>query len=107
VTEPLVFEHGTAATAFRVAVGGWAAFEFAMAVRQRLRVGGRPARDLTRFVLSACLAGSILAALRLGRDGPVPWPGGRVWPVAAGLVLIASGIGLRAWSIATLGRLFQ
>jgi protein-S-isoprenylcysteine O-methyltransferase Ste14 len=107
VTEPLVFQHGTAATAFHVTVGAWVAFELAMAVRQRLRVGGRPARDSTRFVLSACLAGSILASLRLGRDGPVRWPGGQVWPVAVGLVLIASGVGLRAWSIATLGRFFQ
>jgi protein-S-isoprenylcysteine O-methyltransferase Ste14 len=107
VTEPLVFQHGTAATAFQVAVGGWVAFELGMAVRQRFRVGGRPARDPTGLVLSACLAGSNFAALRLARDGPVPWPGGRVWPVAAGLVLIALGIGLRAWSIATLGRFFQ
>jgi protein-S-isoprenylcysteine O-methyltransferase Ste14 len=107
VSEPLVFQHGTAATAFQVAVGGWVAFESVMAVRQRSRLRGRPARDPSRFVLSACLAGSIFAAVRLGRDGPVPWPGGRIWPVAAGLVLIASGIGLRAWSIATLGRFFQ
>jgi hypothetical protein len=36
-----------------------------------------------------------------------PWPGGLVWPFVAGLVLIAAGIGLRAWSIATLGRFFE
>ena len=35
------------------------------------------------------------------------WPGGRAWPVVGGLALIALGIGLRAWSIATLGRFFQ
>jgi protein-S-isoprenylcysteine O-methyltransferase Ste14 len=33
--------------------------------------------------------------------------GGLVWPVVAGVVLIAVGIGLRGWSIATLGRFFQ
>jgi protein-S-isoprenylcysteine O-methyltransferase Ste14 len=107
VTAPLVFQHGTAATAFKVAVLGWLAFESVMAVRQRLRVGRLPARDPTAFVLTVCIGGSILAAVRLGRDGPLPWPGGRAWPVVAGIVLIALGVALRAWSVATLGRFFQ
>jgi protein-S-isoprenylcysteine O-methyltransferase Ste14 len=107
VAEPLVFHPGTAATAFKVAVVGWLAFESAMAVRQRWRVRRLPRRDPTGLVLSACLVGSILAAVRLGRDGPLEWPGGRVWPVVAGIALIAAGVALRAWSIATLGRFFQ
>ena len=107
MTEPLVFQHGTAATAFKVAVAGWLGFESVMAVRQRLRVGGLPARDPSALVLSLCVAGSIFAAIRLGRDGPAPWPGGRLWPVIAGIVLIAVGVALRAWSIAALGRFFQ
>ena len=41
------------------------------------------------------------------RRGRLLWPGGLVWPVVAGLVLMAAGIGLRAWSIVTLGRFFQ
>lgn len=49
----------------------------------------------------------MLAAARLGRYGPLLWPGGRLWPLLAGIVLIVIGIGLRAWSIATLGRFFQ
>jgi protein-S-isoprenylcysteine O-methyltransferase Ste14 len=107
VSRPLIFQHGTAATAFEVAVVGWLAFETLMAVRQRLRVGRLPARDPSGLVLSACIGGSILAAVRLGRDGPLTWPGPGAWPVVAGIVLIALGIGLRAWSIATLGRFFQ
>jgi protein-S-isoprenylcysteine O-methyltransferase Ste14 len=107
VTEPLVFQHGTAATAFKIAVVGWLGFESVMAVRQRLRVGGLPARDPSALVLSLCVGGSIVAAIRLGRDGPLTWPGGGVWPVVAGIVLIAVGVSLRAWSIATLGRFFQ
>jgi protein-S-isoprenylcysteine O-methyltransferase Ste14 len=107
MAEPLVFQGGTAQTAFEVAVVGWLAFELAMGLHQRRRVEGRPARDPTAFVLSACIAGSIFASVRLRRGGHVPWPGGRVWPVVAGLVLIAAGVGLRAWSVATLGRFFQ
>jgi protein-S-isoprenylcysteine O-methyltransferase Ste14 len=107
VSEPLVFQHGTAASAFDVALGGWAAFEVAMAVRQRLRLGGRAARDPTGLVLTACIGAAILAALRIGRAGPLPWPGGQAWPVVAGLVAIGSGVALRAWSISTLGRFFQ
>ena len=107
MAEPLVFEHGTAATAFEVAVVGWLAFETVMAVRQRLRVGRLPARDPSGLVLSVCIGGSIFAAVRLGRGGPLQWPGPRAWPVVAGIFLIAVGVGVRAWSIATLGRFFQ
>jgi protein-S-isoprenylcysteine O-methyltransferase Ste14 len=107
VTEPLVFQHGAAATAFDVSLGVWVSFEAVMAVRQRLLARGSAARDPTGVVLGACILGSVFAALRLGHDGRVPWPGGRVWPVAVGLAWIAMGIGLRAWSIAALGRFFQ
>jgi protein-S-isoprenylcysteine O-methyltransferase Ste14 len=107
VTEPLVFQHSAAATAFDAALGTWVLFEFVMSVRQRRLVGGWPARDPSGLVLAACIFGSIFAAMRLGRAALLPWPGGRVWPVAAGLALIVAGIALRAWSIATLGRFFQ
>jgi protein-S-isoprenylcysteine O-methyltransferase Ste14 len=108
VAGPLVFRHGAAATAFGVVLAAWLVFEIVMSVRQRRRVGGRwPARDPSGIVLAVCFAGSIAAALGLGRNGPLPWPGGLVWPVVAGLTLIVCGIGLRAWSIATLGPFFQ
>ncbi len=107
MTEPLVFQHGAAATAFRVATGLWVAFELVMAVRQRWLVPGRRPRDPSGIVLSACIVGSVVVAVRLGQGGPLPWPGGRLWPVVVGLVMIAAGVALRAWSIATLGRFFQ
>jgi protein-S-isoprenylcysteine O-methyltransferase Ste14 len=107
VVVPLIFRHGAAETAFIVAVAAWAVFEFVMRVRQRLRASGPAARDLSAFVLLPCLAASVVVAEVLGRRGRLPWPGGLVWPVVAGVVLIGAGIGLRAWSIATLGRFFQ
>jgi protein-S-isoprenylcysteine O-methyltransferase Ste14 len=107
VVEPLIFRHGAAAVAFNVAVGAWAVFELVMTVRQRWRAGRPAARDPTALALVACIVAAIVAAEQLGRRGSLPWPGGLVWPVAAGVALIAAGAGLRAWSIATLGRLFQ
>jgi protein-S-isoprenylcysteine O-methyltransferase Ste14 len=59
------------------------------------------------LVLLLCEVAAVIAAQVLGRRGGLPWPGGLAWPVVAGLALIAAGIGLRAWSIATLGRFFQ
>jgi protein-S-isoprenylcysteine O-methyltransferase Ste14 len=106
VAVPLVFRHGPAEVAFTVAVAVWVVFEFVMRVRQRLR-SGAPAQDPTAFVLVLCLAAAIVVAQVLGRRGALRWPGGPVWPFAVGMVLIAAGIGLRAWSIATLGRMFQ
>jgi protein-S-isoprenylcysteine O-methyltransferase Ste14 len=108
VTQPLVFSHGAAAGVFGGVSLAWLVFEAAMNIRQRLRVGGGlTLRDPTALVLIACLGASIVAAELLGRDGGVLWPGGRLWPVIAGIALIVAGVGLRAWSIATLGRFFQ
>jgi protein-S-isoprenylcysteine O-methyltransferase Ste14 len=104
---PLVFRHGPAGAAFIIALAAWLLFEFAMRVRQRLRAAGPPSADRSFFVLAPCLVAAAIAAQVLGRRGGLLWPGGLAWPVAAGLALIAAGIGLRAWSIATLGRYFQ
>ncbi len=78
-----------------------------MTVRQRWRVRRWPARDPSGLVLAACLGAAVFASIQLGRDGPAQWPGGRLWPVIAGVALIGVGVGLRAWSIGTLGRFFQ
>lgn len=107
MAEPLVFQHGTAAAAFEIAVGACVAFELAMTVRQRRLAAHAPARDWTAFALLVSFVGAILAAEGLGRAGELMWPGGKLWPVAAGLCLLTAGLALRAWSIATLGRLFQ
>ena len=107
VAEPLIFRHGAAEAAFTVAVAAWLVFEFVMRMRQRRRASGPAARDHSALVLVPCLVAAVAAAEVLGHRGRLPWPGGLVWPAVAGVVLIAAGIGLRGWSIATLGRFFQ
>ena len=106
MTLPLVFRHGAAETVFTIAVLVWLVFETVMRTIQRMRTT-EPSADLSFLVLIPCVAGSIVAAEVLGRRGRLLWPGGLDWPFVAGIVLIVAGIGLRAWSIASLGRFFQ
>jgi len=101
-----VYRHGAAETVFIIAVLVWVVFEAVMRTVQRLRTT-EPSDDRSYFVLLPCIAGSIIAAEVLGRRGRLLWPGGLEWPFVAGIVLIIAGIGLRAWSIASLGRFFQ
>jgi protein-S-isoprenylcysteine O-methyltransferase Ste14 len=104
---PPIFRHGPATAAFTAAVAAWLVFEFMMRIRQRRRASSPPATDITYSVLVFCLVAAVITAEVLGRRGRLPWPGGLAWPTVAGIVSIAAGIGLRAWSITTLGRFFQ
>jgi len=104
---PLVFRHGAAEVAFGVLLLIWAVFEAVMRGLQALRAKGPNPRDPSYYVLLPALLAAIVAAEVLGRHGRLLWPGGLGWPVVAGLALIVAGIGLRAWSIVTLGRFFQ
>src|SRR5262252_2203535 len=104
---PLVFRHGAAEVAFGVLLLIWAVFEAVMRGLQALRAKGPNQRDPSYYVLLPALLAAIVAAEVLGRRGRLLWPGGLAWPVVAGLALMVAGIGLRAWSIVTLGRFFQ
>jgi protein-S-isoprenylcysteine O-methyltransferase Ste14 len=107
VVVPLIYRHGAAETAFTVALAIWVVFELVGRVGQRLRSKGPASLDRSAFVLIPCLVASVALTQVLGRRGTLPWPGDLLWPVVAGIVLMAAGIGLRIWSIATLGRFFQ
>ena len=107
MTEPLVFSHGPAGATFDAVALAWFAFEAVMSVRQRWRAGHLTARDPTALVVIVCIGGSVFAAERIGRHGGVLWPGGRLWPVVAGIALVVAGVAVRTWSIASLGRFFQ
>ena len=104
---PLIFRQGAAEVAFGVLLLTWAVFETVLRGLQALRAKGPNPRDPSYYVLLPALLAAIIAAEVLGRRGRLLWPGGLAWPVVAGLALMVAGIGLRAWSIVTLGRFFQ
>jgi protein-S-isoprenylcysteine O-methyltransferase Ste14 len=110
VTKPLIFTPGAAQHAFYAAALTWLVFEGVMRTVQRLRAGHRSPlslQDPSSVVIGGALAGSVVLSEVLGRRGWLLWPGGRLWPVVAGIALIAAGAGIRAWAIASLGRFFQ
>jgi protein-S-isoprenylcysteine O-methyltransferase Ste14 len=109
VIRPLVFTAGPAQGALIGVSTAWWLFEAVMNVRQWRR-GGRGlslTQDPTYVLMYVTIAAAIVAAQVLGRRGGLLWPGGRIWPVAAGLALIVACVAIRAWSIVTLGRFFQ
>jgi protein-S-isoprenylcysteine O-methyltransferase Ste14 len=103
--KPLVLRPGVAATAFEVAAILWGLGEvYAM---RRGRGSTAAGSDPTYYLMAAAMAGGVVAALWLARHVPSAGiSGGRVWPVVAGLLVMAAGLALRAWSIVTLGRFF-
>jgi protein-S-isoprenylcysteine O-methyltransferase Ste14 len=107
VTHPLVFTAGPAQDALIGVSAAWWLFEAAMNLRQWLRAGRSPNRDPTYVLMYVTVVAAVFAAQVLGRDGGLLWPGGRVWPVVTGLLLIVACVAIRAWSIITLGRFFQ
>lgn len=109
MTEPLVFTAGPAQDAFIGTSAAWFLFEAVMNVRQWRRAGRGLAltRDPTYVLMYVTVAASVIAAQVLGRRGGLLWPGGRIWPVAAGLTMIVACVAIRAWAIIALGRFFQ
>ena len=96
---------GVAGTLFVVVLAVWMLGEFVTIRRNRRYAGG--GRDPTYFVMIVGWTGGIAGSIVLASD--VPSAGitdGRSWPAVAGLTLMAAGLGLRAWSIVTLGRFF-
>lgn len=110
MTKPLIFTPGAAQHVFYAVALAWLVFEGVMRMVQRLRAGHRTLlslQDPSSVVVGGALAGSVIVSQVLGRRGGLLWPGGRLWPVVAGIALIAAGAGIRAWAIGSLGRFFQ
>jgi protein-S-isoprenylcysteine O-methyltransferase Ste14 len=107
VTEPLIVTSGAARAALYGVAGAWWVFEAVMNIRQWRQAGRGRRRDPTYVLMYVCVAASVVVSQVLGRRGGLLWPGGRAWPVVAGLLLIVACIAVRAWSILTLGRFFQ
>jgi len=99
---------GSLSVIFDVVAAGWWLFEFLMHGRIAPQTGNEnkpPDRTNVAVVYGIYL--SVIAAEVLGHFGHLPWPGHNTWPVITGIVLVATGTAIRAWSMRTLGRFFQ
>jgi protein-S-isoprenylcysteine O-methyltransferase Ste14 len=103
--KPLVLGDGAAATVFEVTLVAWTAGEFYTWWRRS--AGASAGADTTGILVAATSLGGIVAAIYAA--GHVRGAGiteGSTWAAVAGLAVVAAGLALRAWSIATLGRWF-
>jgi protein-S-isoprenylcysteine O-methyltransferase Ste14 len=92
---------------FFVTAGGWEALEISLVVRDRARGKGTTDRDRgTRLVNFVVIVGTLVAAGVLTAVRPLrtPAPNG---VMAAGVLVMWSGLGLRLWSISVLGQAFR
>jgi protein-S-isoprenylcysteine O-methyltransferase Ste14 len=103
--ESLVLKGGVAGTLFWAAqITWWGAENYTML---RHRGQGRLSSDPTAFAMAAGLIGGIAVAIFLASAvHGATISGGRAWPVVAGFLIMALGLGLRAWSVLTLGPFF-
>ena len=96
-----------------VTLGFWVVLERLLVVRDARRGKGGTAQDrgtriLIAVVVTVAFWLAIVVALAVRHDSAWWLPGGRgEGPLVAGLVVMWAGLGLRIWSIATLGAEFR
>ena len=103
----LPFDHPGARIAFDVVVGAFVLSELSVRLRsERHRDGSRIDRT-SLLVVQATAIGGVGGAVLLTRRLPGAALSGARWPLfVAGLVVMCSGIAVRQWAVATLGRFF-
>jgi protein-S-isoprenylcysteine O-methyltransferase Ste14 len=134
MSDPFVFENGAASAVLVATIVGSIAAEWAVTYRERRKIahGGTLARRVgvaaatlvetstaatrgdkaedqgtKRVLVGSMIAGFVLGALAARRLPSAELPGsGWLW-IVLGALVAWSGIALRAWSIAILGRFFR
>jgi protein-S-isoprenylcysteine O-methyltransferase Ste14 len=100
---PLTVHPGAAGQLLQGMLIAWAVIEILLRLRN---LGGRTALDWTFGLVVASVVLAINAGFRAAHLQSTVFGGG--WaPVAIGLGVLAAGVALRVWAIATLGRLFK
>jgi protein-S-isoprenylcysteine O-methyltransferase Ste14 len=100
VVRPLVYSSPLAAAAFFTTFGVWAVGELVLQVRNQAMGEADP----TRIGMVAGSVGGTTLAFVLAGHGALPGPS---WlPVVIGLSVAWLGMGVRAWSVRTLGEFF-
>jgi protein-S-isoprenylcysteine O-methyltransferase Ste14 len=93
-------------SALQLTLAGWAVLELGLRVRERLQGKGGAARDrATRVLIAITLAPAVVLAVMTASRATAPPISGP--HRAAGLIVMWSGLALRVWAIAALGRAFR
>ncbi|MFL5884788.1 MAG: methyltransferase family protein [Thermoleophilaceae bacterium] len=91
--------------AIYVVLGLWIAGE--LWLQRRTGSSADRLRDPTYFVMSLCTFGAVFAGIAVERNlEDAKIAADRTVPLLIGLVMVAFGVGLRAWAVVTLGRWF-
>jgi protein-S-isoprenylcysteine O-methyltransferase Ste14 len=101
--KPLAVHGGLAEGVFVACVIVWALFELALAIRVR----GGSGRDVSFVPLTLAVLGGVALGELVARRAGLTLPGPGWWPVAAGALVFAAGLGFRAWAVHELGRFFK
>jgi protein-S-isoprenylcysteine O-methyltransferase Ste14 len=104
---PLPFSGPGARIAFDIVLGLWFVSELSVRLRSRLNRRGTRLDRGSLLVVAATLAAGVGGAFVLARDVHAAAIKDARWPLfVAGLLLMCSGIALRQWAVAHLGRFF-
>ena len=103
----LSLDHPGARIAFDVVVGAFVLSELRIRVRSGRNPHGSQFDRTSLLVVQATAIGGVGGAVLVTKRLPGAAIGGARWPLfVTGLVLMCTGIALRQWAVATLGRFF-
>jgi protein-S-isoprenylcysteine O-methyltransferase Ste14 len=103
--KPAVLHDTGAAIAFWATLAITTIYDFAISARHRVPAGESADRGQLPLTLAAigAIGGAVAVA---GNAHSLELPGGRWWPVLAGLGIAWAGFAVRVWAVRTLGEYF-
>lgn len=105
--KPLPYRDTGAEIAFYAALISFIVLEMRTRLRSGVNPGGSSADSGSIVVVGLSVVGGLVGAFALARSAHEAELRAGQWPVfVAGIALMVAGIGLRQWSVQTLGRFF-
>jgi protein-S-isoprenylcysteine O-methyltransferase Ste14 len=105
--EPVLFRDSTAEALAWASLAIFAVGELPQIWRTRGSYGARSDRGSYRVWFFSWAVGILLAYQAAKHLRGLSLSGGRWWPVVVGLALFWTGVAIRWWAVATLGRFFK